>query len=488
MLIDMKKLSIYLLSFVLLLWSCEQENIVLKPLPQTPTEAETPDKGNADFTKYIAVGNSLTAGFQAGALFTEGQENSLAAMLARQFEAVGGGEFHQPDINSENGFNILLPNSNPDFILGRLTLQGNPAAPAPTMGDAIKPYEGDKSKLNNFGVPGILLAQAMTPLTGGPDIPENPAFNALYARFASDPGNSTIMGDAVAANGTFFSFWLGNNDVLGYAASGATNEAIFTDAAVFKIQYHAALEALLTDPNIKGVVANIPDVTGIPYFTTVPYNAITLGQEQVDALNAGYAEFNQGIDAYNAGLLTGAVPDTPRPKISFEAGDNPIVIVDNDLADLTAYGIPSMRQMEEGELVIFTAATVLPTGVGSAEPAPDNLVLTKREIIEIKERVDAFNQAIVEVVDEIAPDRVAIVDINTAFKELAAGGAFQDGVVLTASLAPPFGAFSEDGIHPNTRGYAFTANLFIEAINKKFAANVPEINIAAYSGTGLPTP
>src|SRR5690606_41327362 len=97
MLIDMKKLSIYLLSFVLLLWSCEQENIVLKPLPQTPTEAETPDKGNADFTKYIAVGNSLTAGFQAGALFTEGQENSLAAMLARQFEAVGGGEFHQPE-------------------------------------------------------------------------------------------------------------------------------------------------------------------------------------------------------------------------------------------------------------------------------------------------------------------------------------------------------------------------------------------------------
>lgn len=488
MLIDMKKLSIYLLSFVLLLWSCEQENIALKPLPQTPPETETPDKGNADFTKYIAVGNSLTAGFQAGALFTEGQENSLAAMLARQFEAVGGGEFHQPDINSENGFNILLPNSNPDFILGRLTLQGNPAAPAPTMGDAIKPYEGDKSKLNNFGVPGILLAQAMTPLTGGPNIPENPAFNALYARFASDPGSSTIIEDAVAANGTFFSFWLGNNDVLGYAASGATNEAIFTDAAVFKIQYHAALEALLTDPNIKGVVANIPDVTGIPYFTAVPYNAITLDHEQVDALNAGYAEFNQGIDAFNAGLLTGGTPDTPRPKISFETGANPIVIVDNDLADLTAYGIPSMRQMEEGELVIFTAATVLPTGVGSAEPAPDNLVLTKREIIEIKERVDAFNQAIVEVVDEIAPDRVAIVDINTAFKELAAGGAFQDGVVLTASLAPPFGAFSEDGIHPNNRGYAFTANLFIEEINKKFGASVPKINIAAYSGTGLPTP
>lgn len=487
----MKKLNIYLLALALLLWSCEQERITLEPLPQTPSETETPDKGSADFTKYVAIGNSLTAGFQAGALFTDGQQNSLAAMLAKQFKSVGGGEFNQPDINSQNGFNILMPNTNPEAVLGRFTLQGDPAAPTPTAGDPITPYEGDRSKLNNFGVPGILLAQALTPSTGGPDAPENIAYSALYARFASNPGSSTIIGDAIAAQGTFFSFWLGNNDVLGYAASGATNDAIFTDPAEFKVYYTAALDILLSDPNIKGVVANIPDVTGIPFFTKVPYNAIALGQEQVDALNAAYANFNGVIEAYNTStdLFEGApVPSTPRPKISFEVGANPIVITDNDLADLTAYGIPSIRQMVPGELVIFNAATVLPTGVGSADPAPDNLILTANEIMEINERIEAFNQAIVEVVEEIAPDRVAIADINTAFKALAAGGAFQDGVMVTADLAPPFGGFSEDGIHPNARGYAFTANIFIEAINKKFGAKIPKINIAAYPGTGLPTP
>src|SRR5699024_11678732 len=110
---------------------------------------------------------------------------------------------------------------------------------------------------------------------------------------------------------------------------------------------------LLIDTNIKGVVANIPDVTGIPFFTKVPYNAIALGQEQVDALNAAYANFNGVIEAYNTStdLFEGApVPSTPRPKISFEVGANPIVITNNDLADLTAYGIPRIRQMVPGEL------------------------------------------------------------------------------------------------------------------------------------------
>lgn len=485
----MKKLSIYILSLVLFLWSCEQENIDLKPLPQNPPPTETPDKGSADFTKYVAVGNSLTAGFQAGALFNEGQENSLAALLANQLATVGGGEFNQPDINSVNGYNTAVTSPDPSVVFGRLILAGNPAAPTPTPGDLPTPYEGDKSKLNNFGVPGILLGQALIPQTGGPAVAENPAYNPLYARFASNPGASTIIGDAVAAQGTFFSFWLGNNDVLGYAVSGATRSEIFTGLEAFKTQYKAALSALLSDPNIKGVVANIPDVTGIPYFTTVPYNAIAFKEEDqatVDALNTGYAAFNQGIDAYNAGLLTGSVPATPRPKISFEVGANPIVIADNDLADLSAFQIPSMRQMEANELVVLTAATVLPTGVGSQSPAPDNLILTTKELAEISERINGFNQAIEDIVNEIATERVAIVDINAAFNQLAASGAFQDGVLLTAQLAPPFGAFSEDGVHPNTRGYAFTANLFIEAINQKFGAIIPKLNLVEYSGTGLP--
>lgn len=491
--IDMKRSIYTIFIFLLILSSCEQERITLKDQADTPPPAgETPDAGSADFTKYVAVGNSLTAGYQAGALFNAGQENSLAAILAGQFALVGGGEFNQPEINSENGFNTVLANPHPETgaILGRLTLQGNPPSPAPLPGEMITPFQGDKASLNNFGVPGILLGQALTPLTGGPDIPENPAFNPFYARFASEPGTSTIIGEAAAAQGTFFSFWLGNNDVLGYAVSGATRTEIFTAPETFEFQYQMALNALTANPATKGIVGNIPDVTGIPFFTTVPYNAIAIDQTSADALNEGYKDFNAGIDLYNSGAMSGGTPPSvQRPKISFAAGANPIVIEDDDLADLTPFGIPSYRQMNPGELVILSAATQLPLGVGSATPAPDGLILTADELQEIKERIDAFNEIINNAANAIPDNRVAVADVNQAFNELAQagpGGLFIDGLLISASLAPPYGGFSEDGVHPNSRGYAYTANIFIEAINEKFGASIPKVNIGNFRGTGLP--
>ena len=61
-----------------------------------------------------------------------------------------------------------------------------------------------------------------------------------------------------------------------------------------------------------------------------------------------------------------------------------------------------------------------------------------------------------------------------------------DGLAVTSSLAPPTGVFSEDGVHPNARGYALVANTFIEAINEKFSANVPLASLADYPGTAVP--
>src|SRR5687768_1357116 len=82
--------------------------------------------GEADFTKYIAVGNSLTAGFMDGALYNRGQQNSFPLILAGQMKLVGGGDFNQPDIASTNGFYAIGPNNT---ILGRLKLNAQ-ATPA----------------------------------------------------------------------------------------------------------------------------------------------------------------------------------------------------------------------------------------------------------------------------------------------------------------------------------------------------------------------
>src|SRR4051812_40705801 len=92
----MKSLKKFLIAVVAMaaIGSCEKYN-----LPEIPK----PAAGTADFTKTIAVGSSLTAGFMNGALYTDGQNASFMAILANQMKLVGGGEFNQPDINAVNG-------------------------------------------------------------------------------------------------------------------------------------------------------------------------------------------------------------------------------------------------------------------------------------------------------------------------------------------------------------------------------------------------
>src|SRR5258705_7899541 len=258
--------------------SCTQEVITLtQPTTSTVTPV-TPTKGSADFTKYVAIGNSLTAGFQAGALFTDGQQNSFPKMLAGQFALVGGGAFNQPDINSTNGF--FTGGTNPITVsgsavyLGRLLLQGTPVAPSPTISNAgaapspLNPafaYSGDTTKLNNFGVPGIVLASILYPQTGDwSQYGVSPLFNPYYARFASKPGTSTILGDAIRKQPTFFTFDLGNNDVLGYATTGGDGSIAITDQGTFSALYNGAIGKLKAYTTAKGVVSTIPDVTTIP--------------------------------------------------------------------------------------------------------------------------------------------------------------------------------------------------------------------------------
>ena len=60
--------------------------------------------GDADFSTYVAVGNSLTAGYMDGTVSRVGQTYSFPNLLAQKFALVGGGEFTQPsyadDVNN----------------------------------------------------------------------------------------------------------------------------------------------------------------------------------------------------------------------------------------------------------------------------------------------------------------------------------------------------------------------------------------------------
>ncbi|MGB0391681.1 MAG: G-D-S-L family lipolytic protein, partial [Salibacteraceae bacterium] len=52
--------------------------------------------GTADFSNYVAIGNSLTAGYADNALYTSGQENSYPMILSTQMGLSTGNTFNQP--------------------------------------------------------------------------------------------------------------------------------------------------------------------------------------------------------------------------------------------------------------------------------------------------------------------------------------------------------------------------------------------------------
>jgi len=154
-----------------------------------------------------------------------------------------------------------------------------------------------------------------------------------------------------------------------------------------------------------------------------------------------------------------------------------------------------VRQTTSADKVPLSAGSVLGTladpnnpasvrGVGV--PLADQYALIPSEIAAIEAARTGYNAAIAQVVVNNST-RLALADVNAAFNTLLTYKAgVYNNVTITPNINPPTGIYSEDGMHPNSRGYAFIANIFIDAINAKFSASVPKANLGNYSATGLP--
>jgi lysophospholipase L1-like esterase len=447
--------------------------------------------GTADFSKYVSLGNSLTAGYSDGALFKRGQEGAYTNLLAQQFAQVGGGEFKIPFCGDDNLGGLLL---------GGTPIQGtrlffNGAAPVNVPGTPVTEITNLLTgPFNNMGVPGAKSYHLAAPGYGNvAGVPTGQA-NPYYARFASSP-SARIIDDAVAQNATFFSLWIGNNDVLGYATSGGAgvnqlgniNPATYgandiTDPGVFANVYTGLVDAM-TANGAKGVVANIPYVTTIPFFTTVPFNAIPLDAATATQLNAGYAAYNGGLAAaLNAGLIS--AEEKAKRTITFQDGKNAVVMVDSYLTSLAALGLPSYRQATSADLMVLPSRSFIGTTVGGnpqqingvSVPLADNWVLSKDEIAEIKVAVDAYNASIKSIAEAKG---LAFVDANAVMSQVFNGGIRYGNYHLTAGYVTG-GAFSLDGVHPSARGAALIANKFAEAINAKYGSTFKPLDLAEY--------
>jgi hypothetical protein len=452
--------------------------------------------GSAVLTKYVALGDSFAAGYSDSALFKAGQENSYVNILAQQLMPAGGGAFTTPMMADNTGGLLLGGN----VIAGsRFSILGFTPAGSPIIGPIPgTPTTEVTNKLtgpfSNLGIPGAksyhLLAAGYGNVAGVASGKANP----YYARFATS-ASTTVLADALAQSPTFFSLFVGGNDVLLYATNGGAgvnqtgnldpstygNNDI-TDPNVFANVYNA-LATNLTANGAKGIVANLPYVTTLPYFTTVPYNPVALDATKAGQLNAGYAQYNGGLQVMVTNKLLSA-EEAAKRTIKFVAGNNPVVIVDSYLTNLSAYGVPSYRQVTKEDLVVLLARSFIGTVVGGdptkingvSVPLSDQWVLSKDEVMEVKIATDAYNKTISAVAEAKG---LAFVDAKAAMTQLSTTGVRFGNYHMTAAYLTG-GAFSLDGVHPSPRGYAHIANLFVNAINAKYGATLRNVDLSHY--------
>lgn len=485
----MKTKYIWLFIALLGFTACNDIEDVLRDNNVPSSDAEVlPDltPGTADFSNYVAVGASFTAGFTDGGLFIAGQENSFPNILSQQFANASGGEFIQPLVNdntggilvngSASGYRLVFGGAGPVSLNSFLESQGAPVPPITTEAS-----NNIGSNFNNFGIPG---AKSFHVVTQG-----YAAFNPYYTRIASS-ASSTVLEDALAQNPTFFTLSeMGGNDVLGYATSGGTgvdqtgnlNPATYgpndiTDPQVFANTLNSIVTAL-TASGAKGLVTNVPYITDLPHFTTVPFNPIPLDAATAGAVNQAYAQYNGGLQLALSGGLIDADEATAR-TIEFEASEtNAVVIEDESLTDLSGLGLPNFRQATAEDLFVLPASSFIGTEAvpgnpltvnGVAIPLADQWVLIPDEQMAIKNAIDAYNAAISSLATNDA--NVALVDLNAILSQASMTGIAFDDYTLNTDLV--FGGLvSLDGIHLTARGYALMANKFLEASDANFDSN-----------------
>lgn len=434
-------------------WSCDDYNELMAP---------EVDFGTINFSRFVTIGNSLTAGYQSGSLYKSSQNYSYGNLLAQ----IAGTDFQQPLYSDPGtGGRIEVESLDP------FTTTVNSSAGSPENLNYPAPY-------NNLGIPGALLYDvlfatdandcASALFAGKP----NPMFDLILRNSALQLGSQVQQASALQPTLVFV--WIGNNDVLGFAASGGTSPSEPTSEAQFGFLYNTlgdALAVLGTDV----ILGNVFDVSTIPYFTTIgmqmsqqiPWGYLaSLGAPGVIYQNHGET-IGSGI-ADSLALLTGGV------LVTLPGGSYAGLI-----------GVPTGKFYRDNNYPGLPAGidTTKPFGVHPQNPWPDALTLDPGEIITAQTAAEGYNN----IIAATASDKgFEVVDFNSVLKNIRAkdfsGGTVINGVTFTTMYVEG-GLFSLDGVHPSYQGQAIMANEIIKVLNAKFDASIPLIDVSTIPGS-----
>lgn len=416
--------AVPVLALLLLLAGCEDGEL----LPPEP-------EGGDLFARYVAIGNSITAGFQSQGINANTQSDAYPVLLARQMGLDVGTTFNIPALKPPGcppPLTQLFPE--PDTL-------GGPNAPDCALRTTPTP-----TTINNVAVPGAEVIDAFSNT--------DPASNASpLTTFIL--GGRTQVEAAAQVEPTFASVWIGNNDVLSAALSGNVIEGTtYTAPSTFANRYGETLDRLAGAEIEGGVLVGIADVTVIPY------------------LSPGAAFFQ----AEQQGALppTFDVADNCAPASAGGVGESTLIPFRYSfgfLLPLAQNGTSvTLDCTDNRSLAEIYGPSNVPDAIQSYS------ILTAQEIGTLSATVQAYNDAI----ESEASDRGwAYVDPNTLFAQPDIADQippFPD--TDPTNDVPPFGPFfSLDGVHPSSTGHALLTNHIIAAINETYDTDLPDGSI-----------
>ena len=389
------------------LTACEPDVDIVRP--------DVPVGGDL-FRSYVAIGNSLTAGFQSGGINASTQADAYPVLLA---EAVGT-PFRIPS--------LALPGCPPpivDFHTGERVGGGTPTT------CAFRDPGSVARIINNVAVFGAKAADPTSQSTG--------SSNATTMLIL---GGKTQVQRALEADPSFVSIWIGNNDAIDAATTGllVPTQGIssgITPQQEFEQSYDAMLEQLTAGADLEGGI-----LIGVLNATQAPL----LFPAAVLVTNAAFkAAFDQAA----------GVPTTILPSCT--AGTTSLI----------SFAIVQR----------IRAGTHPPLIGCEPEPAPlapvgNIFVVDATEQQAIDMAIDGFNTYIAAQAEALG---FAYFDPNTVLASLRQGGQIPPVPNLASSTAP-FGDFvSIDGIHPSSAGQVVIANAVIDAINQEYGLSIPDV-------------
>jgi len=364
------------------------------------------------FTSYVAMGNSITAGYQSGGIVDSTQRESYAFLLAQQMNT----RYVYPS--------LAFPGCAPPVVnfQTQARLGGGTSTTC-----ALRSPSSISAQLNNVAVPGATSFDFTASSTA--------ASNALTTFIL---GGKTQVERAKDAFPTFISAWIGNNDVLGPAGAGILVptpgvSAGITDTTVFRQNVETIGTQLKAIPTLKGaVLIGVVQVAQAPLF----FPAAAL-----------FTPFLGGLDA---------------------ATGKTIVVHPNCVGSTSLISFAIVAQIASGA----HPAVIACSPVAGSAPLGDIFVLDAGEQATLSATVTAYNAAIQAVA---TANGWAYWDPNPLLAAQKLNGCITTVPDLT-SPDHPFGqCFTFDGVHPSAYAHTLIVNGVIGAINTKYGTSIPTL-------------